>query len=160
MTISPRTIRFVPSMVVVATANGISSAPNYSNVVREENFVFAYRKTKGSDKRVRILGSGEAFFGNPMISMYYFPTEPKAKVVPVVAGNLEIGQNLGTSMSLSNWWEEEFAKGNTAFDEGQTYSLNRYSFDILSTEELDAIASSTLYLNNKNFGSFNDDFKY
>jgi hypothetical protein len=160
MTITSRTVRFLPSMVIVADSKGITSAPNHSNAVQEEPFVFAYRKAKGTDKRVRILTSGESLFGCPMISMYYIDTEPKAKIVPVASGNIEVQQNFGTSLTLSEWWEEELAKGNTGFSEGKTYSLKSYSFDILSTEELDAIAASTLYINNKDYASFTANYKY
>jgi hypothetical protein len=160
MSITPRVLRVVPSIIIFPASRGVVEEPNYSQKVEEKTFVFAYRKTKGPDKRVRIVYCETSFFGAQSVHMYYLDTEPRTQVVPVIPSNLSIKQNRAMSIKLMKWWTKEFAAGNTAFNEGQTYTLNRYSFDILSTEELDAIADSTLYVDQKDFSDFSDNFKY
>lgn len=144
MSITPRTIKVIPTELPL-TQNyvGVDIQPNYTNEVVEVDILFAYRKTTGNDKRVRIVAARNGYF---IADLYYIFTSPKNKIVPVEAdSDLKLCLTPSMSFSLTDWWQKEFRTGNHVFNEGQTYSLNRYSFDILSTEELDAIASCTFY---------------
>jgi hypothetical protein len=157
MTITPRTIKVIPTeLPFTRNYASVSFRPNYTNEVVEVEILFAYRKTNGPDKRVRIVAARNTHF---VADLYYIPTAPKNKIVPVVAGSdsdLHLTPEV-MSLSLRDWWEDEFRSGNSVFNEGQTYSLNRYSFDILTTDELDAIASSTFHYE---WSARRDSFKY
>lgn len=159
MSITPRAIKVIPTELPL-TKNYVSvnHYPNYHQEVVEVDILFAYRRTNGNDKRVRIVAARSGHF---IADLYYISTAPKSKVVPLeVDSDLKLCLSPSMSFSLRDWWQDEFRSGNTAFNEGQTYSLNRYSFDILSTKELDAVASSTLYIDSQDMSNFANSFKY
>lgn len=157
MTITSRTIKIIPKELPLAKDYTlVSQRKNFANEVVEVKILFAYRKTNGSDKRVRIVAARSGHF---VAGLYYIPTTPKSKVVPVIAGSdLELHLSSDVmSLSLRDYWEAEFVSGNHVFNEGQTHGFNSYSFDILSTEELDAVSSSTFYYE---WNARRDNFKY
>ena len=150
MTITPRKLQLIPDRLPMYLT---LSEPHYDNFAQEViklPLQFAYRKTNGNDKRVRLVVNEYGW-----VKIYYLPTLPKGKIVPVEADSiLESRRSYWTnSESLLEYWRKELH----TFNEGQTYTLSRYSFDILTTEELDAIASSTFHHNSS---TQNDQFKY
>ena len=161
MTIASRTLKILPSQLLVSSGDGIKYEPNYNQSFLKAPLVFAYRKTTGTDKRVRALTAGQDIMGYPSINMYCLLTDPKKTIVPVTSGSdIDARVNWDRSSSLHDWWVKEFEAGNTTFNEGQTYTLNRYSFDILSTAELDALSKSTLRLNLDGLSTDEKGFKY
>ena len=149
MTIAPRRLKVIPYKLPMY----LSMEPyreNHAQEVIELPLYFAYRKTTGTDKRVRIWANEYGWN-----TLYYIPSLPKGKVEPVEVDSVLHLQRAGsnTSQSLEEYWEANYK----SFVEGQTYTLSRYSFDILTTEELDAIASSTFHYSDL---PQSDSFKY
>lgn len=156
MTITPRTLLFQPKEITVFQQGSVRLAPNTNNEQLKVPMVLAYRKTKGLDKRVRIVHYRKDIMGYPSIDMYYVDT-PKKEIIPVTVGEINVFQNWGRSSSLGDWWVKEYQTGNVNFNEGSTYTLNRYSFDILDKTELDNLSASVLF---SEWVATSDSFKY
>ena len=155
MTIARRSYKVIPDKLPLEPDYTILSQPNYNQEVFDVNFMFAYRRTLGADRRVRILPvRGLAGLDNA----FYIPTTGKKHETVKPGSELNLNLSPSTmSYSLREHLTQEFMTGNQVFNEGQSYTFNSYAFDILSTEEMDAIASS-LFFYERNHKV--DSFKY
>ena len=154
MTIARRTIQVIPDKFpFFSSANVVGYGPNHEQDMFELHILFAYRKTEGTDKRVRIIVLDRAIRDDllstvPRFELYYVPTKPRGNIDPVLANSgllLHLSDNYRSSRSLHEFWRAEFETGNQVFHEGQTYEHKGESFDILSTKELDALSYSVFH---------------
>jgi hypothetical protein len=157
MTIKPRTITFLSSKVFANhPESGIVGVPNTRNQTASFPLALAYRKRGGVDKRVRIIVYSEDIMGDPSVDMYYVNSNKKINE-PITQGHIPVSSNFGISKSLETWWANAYSAGNLEFNEGDNYSLNRYSFNILPTSELDMLSASLLTIDSS---VISENFKY
>jgi len=155
MAITPRTLTLLPTKITV-NQGGMKMIDNVQNKTLTAPLALAYRKTGGVDKRVRIVIYRLDIMGDPSVDMYYVDSNKKVRE-PIAQGDIPALQNWGRSSSLGEWWVKEYQAGNLAFNEGGTYTLNRYSFQILDTAELDKLSVSILTVDSL---VQSDSFKY
>jgi hypothetical protein len=149
MAISPRTLKCIPEHNVIyappipygspGPGPGMTITPNTSQQVKDFPILFAYRKTAKGDKRIRLVHTGPNVYNKPT-TLYFI--EGSKKLTPVVPNSdIKIRTMLGTPSFLEEYWLDNLHN----FSEGNTYAYNKFSIDILSVEEHEALMSSTLF---------------
>ena len=144
MTIPFRDVNMIPELVW--DPNLHEHVPNVNKTdIRIMPLSFAYRRTVGADRRVRLVIPD--LITNSML-LYHFNTEPVDKIIHVTPNTTyDLNRNWFVSSTLVKWWTEEYANGNKNLDEGKMYSMARKKFNILTTGELDLLTSATFNYN-------------
>jgi hypothetical protein len=150
MAISPRTLKCIPEHNIIypppvpygtsgSSGPGMSVTPNTLQQVKDFPVLFAYRRTSKGDKRIRLVHTGPNVYQRRTTLFYIEGTKKFTPVVP--NSNINIRTMLETPRFLEDYWLDNLH----TFSEGKTYAYNKFSIDILSLEEHEALMSSTLF---------------
>jgi hypothetical protein len=134
----PPYIDVLPEKIIV-NQGSIRAVPNTKQQLVRYPLMFAYRKTSGADKRIRILSRMLDIMGDPTYRLLY-ATGPKKKTEMVAGSTITVRNGFNRAESIARYWDANMH----SFVEGGSYSSDQHHITLLTVDEHKALLASRI----------------
>jgi hypothetical protein len=128
--------------VVIVKGTMPYAIPNVNHVQRQGALAFAYRRTKGNDKNLRVATVYEDDLGHKRVVVFLVEDGGGPITKPVNLKSAPLG--FYAQDSIMRWMDEEYFKGHLV--DGQSYTFQRYGITLVDAAEADIISKCLLFV--------------